>query len=272
MSSSAQRYGLAGWLLLALAGGVLAVLLVLPPLALVARTGFAELVQGLRDPIALAALRLSAFTTSISLTFVVLLGTPLSWLLSRSSSRFARFVETCVQLPIVLPPAVAGLALLLAFGRRGLFSGVFYPRGESVAFTTLAVILAETFVAAPFFVQSATAAFRRIDPRLIDVARSFGATPLRVFVRIGVPLAAPGLVAGAAMCWARSLGEFGATLMFAGSFQGITQTAPLAIYGDFATNFDGALALSAVLVAVSGALLLAVKFLTGSEVLGGAAH
>lgn len=164
-----------------------------------------------------------------------------------------------MQLPIVVPPAVAGVAMLLAFGRRGLLAGWLYPEGWSVTFTTTAVVMAEVFVSAPFFVQAATSAFRRIDPKLVIVARTFGASPLRVFFRIAVPLASPGLVAGAAMGWARSLGEFGATLMFAGNLEGRTQTLPLAIYTALESDMRAAQALSIVLVVVAFALLVLVR-------------
>jgi molybdate transport system permease protein len=164
-----------------------------------------------------------------------------------------------VQLPIVIPPAVAGVAMLLAFGRRGLLAGWLYPEGWSVTFTTMAVVMAEVFVSAPFFVQAGTSAFRRIDVKLVIVAKTFGASPLRVFFRVALPLAAPGLIAGAIMSWARSLGEFGATLMFAGNLQGKTQTLPLAIYTALESDLRAAQALSIVLVSVAFALLLGVR-------------
>jgi molybdate transport system permease protein len=189
----------------------------------------------------------------------VSLGTPLAWSLAQGRSRAIRAIETVVELPIVVPPAVAGVALLLAFGRRGLLAGWLYPRGFSFAFSTAAVVLAEIFVSAPFFIQATTSAFRRVDPRLLVVARTFGASPLRVFSRIAVPMALPGLVAGAAMSWARSLGEFGATLMFAGNLQGRTQTLPLAIYTALESDLRAAQALSIVLVFAAFALLLVVR-------------
>jgi molybdate transport system permease protein len=205
------------------------------------------------------ALELSLVTTLSSSILVVVFGTPLAWSLANSSGRGARALETLVQLPIVIPPAVAGVAMLLAFGRRGLLSGVIYPEGWSVTFTTTAVVMAEVFVSAPFFVQAATSAFRRIDPKLVVVARTFGASAFRVFFRIAVPIAAPGLVAGAAMSWARALGEFGATLMFAGNVEGRTQTLPLAIYTALESDLRAAQALSIVLVVVAFALLSFVR-------------
>jgi molybdate transport system permease protein len=244
---------------LAVLGGLLVAFLVLPLLALVVSTSPTEFQEGLRHPLVWPALRLSLLTTSISLVLVVLLGTPLAWSLARTQGRLARAVETAVQLPIVIPPAVAGVAMLLAFGRRGLLAGWLYPEGWAVTFTTAAVVMAEVFVSAPFFVQAATSAFRRVDPKLVIVARTFGASPLRVFSRVGVPIAAPGLVAGAAMSWARSLGEFGATLMFAGNLQGETQTLPLAIYTALESDMRAAQALSIVLVVVAFGLLVFVR-------------
>lgn len=247
--------------LLALVGGLLVAFLVIPIVALLVTTTTTDFDAGLDHPLVWPALRLSMLTTGVSLLVVVGLGTPLAWTLARAESRLARAVETMVQLPIVVPPAVAGVALLLAFGRRGLLAGWLYPTGWSVTFTTTAVIMAEVFVSAPFFLQAATSAFRRIDPRLLIVARTLGASPLRVFFRIGLPLATPGLLAGAAMSWARSLGEFGATLMFAGNLQGETQTLPLAIYIALESDLRVAQALSIVLVVVAFALLLFVRIM-----------
>jgi molybdate transport system permease protein len=240
-------------------GLLLVLFLALPIAALFVRTSLSDFVQGLSHPLVWPALRLSLLTTLASLAVVLLLGAPLAYALSQARGRLARAVETTVQLPIVVPPAVAGIALLLAFGRRGLLAGIVYPEGSSVSFTTLAVVMAEVFVSAPFFVQAAISAFRRIDPRLLLVARSFGASPLRVFLRIALPMAAPGLVAGAAMSWARSLGEFGATLMFAGNLEGRTQTLPLAIYTALESELRAAQALSIVLVVFALALLLVVR-------------
>lgn len=244
---------------LAVVGALLVAFLAVPLLALFVSTTGSDFRLGLQNPLVWPALRLSLLTTSISLVVVVVLGTPLAWSLARSRGRSARAIETVAQLPIVIPPAVAGVALLLAFGRRGVLAGWLYPHGWSVTFTTAAVVMAEVFVSAPFFVQAAVSAFRRVDPRLVVVARTFGASPLRVFFRVAVPLAAPGLVTGAAMSWARSLGEFGATLMFAGNLQGKTQTLPLAIYTALESDMRAAQALSVVLVVVAFALLLAIR-------------
>jgi molybdate transport system permease protein len=246
-------------LLLTATSCVMVVFLLAPIVALVATSSWEAFARGLQHPLVGPAMRLSLTTTCASLLLVVLFGTPLAWTLARRRGRLARAVETFVQLPIVIPPAVAGVAMLLAFGRRGWLHGWLYPEGSSVAFTTGAVVMAEVFVSAPFFVQAAISAFRRIDPDLLIVARSFGASPLRVFFRIEVPLCAAGLLAGALMSWARSLGEFGATLMFAGNLEGVTQTLPLAIYTALESDLRAAQALSIVLLFVAFALLLLVR-------------
>lgn len=241
---------------MAVVGGLLVAFLATPLWALLVSTSPADLGTGLRHPLVWPALRLSLLTTSASLLVVIVLGTPLAWSLATTRGRLVRVVETAVELPIVVPPAVAGVAMLLAFGRQGLLAGRLYPVGWSLTFTTAAVVMAEVFVSASFFVQAATSAFRRIDPQLLLVARTFGASPFRILFRVAVPLAAPGLVAGAAMSWARSLGEFGATLMFAGNLPGRTQTLPLAIYTTLESDLRAAQALSVVLVIVAFALLL----------------
>ncbi len=249
----AQRLGIGA------VGAALVAFLALPIGALLFTSSLDELTAGLRHPLVWPALRLSLFTTVISVVIIVLLGTPLAWTLAGSNGRLSRAVETLVQLPVVVPPAVAGVALLLAFGRRGVLGELLASAGLTVSFTTAAVVLAEVFVAAPFFVQAALSAFRRVDPKLVLVARTFGASPLRVFFKVALPLAMPGLVAGAAMGWARALGEFGATLMFAGNLEGRTQTLPLAIYTALESDLRAAQAISIVLVVVAFALLLTVK-------------
>jgi molybdate transport system permease protein len=238
----------------ALGGGML-VFLVLPVVALFVTSGPSAWLAGLRHPMAVPALILSLSTTAISLVVVLAFGTPLAWWLARAQSRAARFVETCVQLPIVVPPAVAGLALLLTFGRNGLVGPLLGRAGVALAFTTAAVVLAQTFVAAPFYVQAATASFTALDENLLIVARSLGASRARVLFRVALPIARRGLVAGAALAWARALGEFGATLMFAGNLEGRTQTLPLAVYTALESDLRAAQALSVVLVVVAIALL-----------------
>ena len=238
-----------------LLGGGLLVFLVLPIVALFVTSGPAALLAGLRHPITVPALALSLTTTATSLGLILILGTPVAWWLARSRTRLARIVETTVQLPIVIPPAVAGLALLLAFGRNGLVGPFLLVLGISSSFTTTAVVMAQTFVAAPFYVQAATAAFAAVDENLLVVARTLGASRARVLFRVAVPIALRGLLAGAALAWARALGEFGATLMFAGNLSGRTQTLPLAVYEAMESDLRAAQALAVVLVLVAMTLL-----------------
>lgn len=233
--------------------------LLLPIFALFLTTGVSDLAAGLRHPLVLPALRLSLFTTSVSLVLVVVSGTALAWMLVQREGALSRWIEAAVQLPVVIPPAVGGLALLLAFGRRGLLGGSLAAFGVVIPFTTVAVILAEVFVSAPFYVLAATAAFRRLDPTLWIVARSLGASPQRAFFRVVLPSAAPSLTSGAAMSWARSLGEFGATLMFAGNLTGRTQTLPLAVYTALESDVRAAQAISLLLVLIAFALLLVLR-------------
>ena len=176
---------------------------------------------------------------------------------------------TAIELPLVLPPAVAGIGLLAAFGPKGIFGPALADAGIELALQTAGVIVALIFVAAPFYLRQAQAAFAAVDPDLTAAARTLGAGEARAFWRVAIPCAGGGISTGMALAWGRALGEFGATLMFAGSFQGITQTAPLAIFASFATDFPAALALSAVLVAISAALLLGVKLLGRAPLLGG---
>lgn len=241
-----------------LAGALLLAFLVLPVVALALSSGFGEVLSGLKNPLAISALGLSLFTTTCSLLVVLLLGTSLAWLLAQRSGRGWRALGTLVQLPIVIPPAVSGLALLLAFGRRGLLGPWLERAGIGLPFTTAAVVLAEVFVSAPFYVQAAAASFRRLDPSLLLVARSLGASPTRTFFRVALPLSRQGLATGAALSWSRALGEFGATLMFAGNLTGRTQTLPLAIYTAMETDLRAAKAMSLVLVVVAFGLLLLV--------------
>lgn len=233
--------------------------LTLPLVAIFTDSGPRELLDGLGDPAAIDALWLSLKTTTIAMIVIVLVGTPAAYLLATRRFRGRELLVTLIELPLVLPPAVAGIALLVAFGPNGLLGGMLESAGVRLVLETTGVIVALIFVAAPFYIRGAQAAFAAVDRSWLDAARTLGSGPLRTFARVAVPAAAPGMLAGLALAWGRALGEFGATLMFAGSFQGITQTAPLAIYDRFAFDLDSALALSAILVALSGGLLLAVK-------------
>lgn len=231
--------------------------LALPIVAIFARVSPAKLVAQLSNPIVTNALVVSLKTTVIAQALILVFGTPAAYALARSF-RGRGLLVTLVELPLVLPPAVAGIGLLAAFGRFGLLH-------TSVAFTQTAVILAVAFVSSPLYVRAAIAAFETVDPNLVAASRTLGAGPVKTFFRIELPLARSGLVAGEALAFARSLGEFGATIMFAGSLPKVTQTLPLAVYSAFDVNFDVALAIGALLVVISAALLIALKWLASSS-------
>jgi molybdate transport system permease protein len=263
-----------GWFgaLLVVALTTVLVFLTLPIVAIFVDTGPLDLVAGLGDEGALEALRLSLECSAAAVAIIVLVGTPAAYALATRRFPGRSALVTLVELPLVLPPAVAGIGLLAALGPKGILGGLVEDAGLRLVLTTTGVIVALTFVAAPFYLRQAQAGFEALDRTWLEASRTLGASEARTFLRIAVPAAGPSLVAGLALAWGRALGEFGATLMFAGSFRGITQTVPLAIYERFASDFTGALALSAVLVAVSAALLLSVKLLSGSAWLGGAAR
>jgi molybdate transport system permease protein len=255
---------------LVLALAVVLAFLTLPVVAIFVDLSPADLVDSLGDQGARDALWLSLRTTAAALAIIVIVGTPAAYLLATRTFRGKALVVTLVELPLVLPPAVAGVVLLAALGPKGLLGGTVDAAGIQLTLATAGVVVALTFVASPFYVRQAMAAFASVDRTLFDASRTLGASEARGFFRVMIPTAMPGLVAGGALALGRALGEFGATLMFAGSFQGITRTVPLEIYNRLGTDFDGALALSAVLVAVSVAILLAVKLVPRAEVLGGA--
>ena len=259
-----------GWfpVVLALALTLAIVFLTLPIISIFADSSPAELIDSLGEPGALDALWLSLRATAAALLVILLVGTPAAYLLATRSFRGKALLVTLVELPLVLPPAVAGIALLAALGPSGILGGAVEATGVELALATAGVVVALTFVASPFYIRQAMAAFASVDRTLLDASRTLGASEARGFLRVMIPAALPGLAAGTALALGRALGEFGATLMFAGSFQGITQTVPLAIYDRFSTDFESALALSAVLVAVSAAILLSVKLVQGGEALG----
>jgi len=240
---------------------VFGLLLALPVITLVGRSvlsGALGLVAG--SSAVIAALGLSLTTTAISLLLSVVIGLPLAFVLARRSFRGKWLAEAFVDLPIVLPPSVAGLALLLVLGRRGLLGGPLAGAGLDIAFTTAAVIIAQTFVSAPFFIRSARAGIAAVERDLEDAARVDGASELRLFWDVTAPLAAPALAAGLVMTWARALGEFGATIMFAGNVLGRTQTLPLVVYSEFqAGDLDASIAAAAMLVLAAFAVLVAVR-------------
>jgi molybdate transport system permease protein len=237
--------------------------LVLPIVAVFLRVPPGELLDQLSSDIVRDAVVVTLKTNTIALALVLVFGTPAAYLVATCSFRGRALVVTLVELPLVLPPAVAGIGLLAAFGRAGLLGGTLDVLGVTVSFTQTAVVLAVLFVAGPFYVRPAISAFEAVDPTLLAASRTLGAGPGRTFARVALPLAAGGLGAGAALAFARGLGEFGATIMFAGSLQGVTQTLSLAIYQEFDLSFDTALAISALLILVSGVLLLSVKAVSG---------
>jgi molybdate transport system permease protein len=238
---------------------LLLLLLSLPLIALVIRVPSSSVLNGLTDPDVLAALRLSLTTSLAATAWVILLGLPAAYLLATRDFKGKRFLEALVDLPLVLPPTVAGLALLLAFGRTGLAGHALNLAGLQVPFTTLAVVIAQSFMALPLFVGAARAGFSSIERRYLDAADTLRASEGYRFWRVALPLAAPSLIAGAAMTWARALGEFGATITFAGNLPGVTQTMPLAVYTALQTNLDSAIALSVILMVTSFAILLGLK-------------
>jgi molybdate transport system permease protein len=264
--SSLARHAFAAVLVAAVTIAV--AFLTLPIVAIFWEVGLRGLADGLRSDVAQDALRVTLKTNAISMALILGIGTPAAYFLATRRFRGRALVVTILELPLVLPPAVAGIGLLAAFGRLGLLGERLESLGISIAFTQVAVVLAITFVASPFYIRPAIAAFEAVDRTMLDASRTLGAGPAKTFWRVALPLAAGGLVAGAALAFARGVGEFGATIMFAGSLQGVTQTVSLAIYQEFDVNLSVALAISALLVVVSGALLLAVKALplwTGSR-------
>ena len=208
------------------------------------------------------ALRLSLVTATFSATLAIIVGTPIAYLLAREQFAGKAIVDALIDAPMVLPPAVAGLALLMAFGRRGLLGPALSVVGIELPFTTAAVVMAQTFVAAPFYIRAAKAGFASVDRGLEQMSALLGVSSWRTFLRVTLPLAAPSLFGGLLMTWARALGEFGATIMFAGNFQGSTQTMPLAIYIGLESNLDSALALSVILIVVSFGILAAVRLVS----------
>jgi molybdate transport system permease protein len=249
------RVGRAPWPL-AVPAAIGVALLLLPLAALLVRAPWQGLPGLLADPRTRAAVRLSLISASSATILSVLLGVPLAWVLARSGWRAVSLLRALVTLPLVLPPVVGGVALLLALGRRGLLGEhLFSAFGISLPFTTAAVILAETFVAMPFLVVTVEGALRSADTGLEAAAATLGARPLTVFRRVTLPQIAPSLIAGSVLCWARALGEFGATITFAGNFPGTTQTVPLAVYLTLQDDPEAAVALSLVLLGVSVAAL-----------------
>jgi molybdate transport system permease protein len=257
--------------LAALATGLAVGFLLFPIVAIFTHTGPGRLLDALGEESAREALWLSLRTTLIAMAIIVVVGAPAAYLLAMRSFRGRALVLTAIELPLVVPPAVAGIALLAAFGPQGILGAAISDAGVELVLQTAGVVVALVFVSAPFFLRQAVAAFAALDAPLLEASRTLGAGPFRAFATVALPSARPGLAAGLALAWGRALGEFGATLLFAGSLQGVTQTAPLAIFAEFSRpgGFVAALALSAVLIVVAAVLLVAVKLLAGERALEG---
>jgi molybdate transport system permease protein len=247
----------------AVCAAVLGFLLV-PIVALFTYQPVRQLLDGFTSSAAVDAIEVTLKTNAIAFAVMLGLGTPFAYVLSRARFRGRSVVVTLVEVPLVMPPAVAGLALLVAFGRIGLLGHTLGAFGIDLAFTQAAVVIAVLFVASPFYLRGAIAAFAAVDPTLLDVARTLGAGRLRRITTVAVPLASGGLGAAAAVAFARGIGEFGATILFAGSFQGTTQTLPLAVYSLFDANLDQAVAIGVLLIIISAAILLSSKLLVRS--------
>ena len=246
-------------LLYFLAAVVALAFLALPIVAIFVHVPPGRLIDQLSNPVVTDALIVSFKTTLIAQAFILLFGTPTAYVLASRRFPGRSLCVTLVELPLVLPPAVAGIGLLAAFGRFGLLGSSLSAAGITIPFTQTAVTIAVAFVASPLYIRQAIAAFETIDPNLVAASRTLGAGPARTFFRVILPLSRGGLAAGEALAFARGLGEFGATIMFAGSLQKVTQTLPLAIYAEFEVNFDVTLAISALLVLISAVLLISLK-------------
>ena len=250
---------LAWRLALGLTSGALLALIALPIIALFARVPTIDLLMRLRQPAVGQALRLSVLTSAAAVLIVIGLGVPTAYLLATCRFRGKRLMELVLDLPMVLPPTVAGFALLLAFGRMGLAGGALGLFGLTLPYTTLGVVMAQAFMAAPFLINPVRAAFASVDPRLLDAASTLRASEAYVAWRVRLPLILPALVAGVAMSWARALGEFGATITFAGNLPGVTQTMPLAVYVELQHDLETAIALSVILLLISAGLLFGLR-------------
>jgi molybdate transport system permease protein len=246
-------------LLVGVLAGSFFLFLGIPLAALIIREPPAMLWQAIQQPEAIEALQLSIVTTCISTLLSVVFGLPVAYILARLRFRGRAFLETLVTMPTVLPPVVAGVALLITFGRFGLLGRYLSPLGITLPFTTVAVVMAQMFVSAPFFINSAKAGLEQLDRRYELAAYTLRASPLYTFRRVVLPLIRPALLAGAGLAWARALGELGATITFAGNFPGITETTPIAVYVAAESDLDAAVSLSVVLLAVSFGVLLALR-------------
>ncbi len=247
------------WWLLILPAIPLLALIVIPPVALLIHTSPGTLLRYLGTSAVVQAIWLSLWTSAVSLFVTVVLGTPLAYLLGRGKFFGKGVLEVLIDWPIVLPPAVAGIALLMTLGRRGLIGGWLDRAGIEIPFTPIAVIIAQTFVSCPYFIKAASVGFSSIGQGILDAAALDGASPMQRFVDVTVPLAFRSLMVGGALTWSRALGEFGATIIFAGNYPGRTQTMPLAVYIGFEIDIHQALTLAAILLIISFGLLMGIR-------------
>ena len=260
---SVQRSKNISNLVLSLASVPLVLFFILPLISLFFRTSTSDIFNTLVEPQVAQAITLSVTTTAITTFLTLCAGTPVAYLLARRKFFGHSLLDTLIELPIVLPPAVAGIALLVAFGRRGFIGPILNGLHIEIAFTQAAVVMAQLFVASPFYIKSAAAGFAGVDVDLEKAAAVDGASPLKIFATITLPLSYPALIGGAVMTWARALGELGATIIFAGNFPGRTQTMPLAIYIGFEIDLNVAILLGVILLVVSFIVLAALRWITG---------
>ena len=261
-SHAGQRWAENAWRILAVP---MILLFFIPIVMLFARISLQEILAALRQEEVRQAIGISLRTTLTSLGLILLFGTPLAYLMGRHQFRYKKMLDPLIDLPTVLPPSVAGVALLITFGRRGLIGGWLESIGIEVAFSLAAVVIAQMFIAAPFYIRAATLGFAGVETEIVQAAQLDGASKLQVFQHIILPLSRFALLSGAMMCWARALGEFGATILFAGNFPGRTQTMPTAIYLGFERDLDSALTLAAILIVLSFLSLLVIKLFITHE-------
>ncbi|MGA9097915.1 MAG: ABC transporter permease [Methanotrichaceae archaeon] len=256
VKNTALKLGLAFLLIIATA------FIALPIASLFIKSPLDTTLRSLHDPMVMDALKLSLMTSTLTITIVVLIGTPVAYVNARFHYFGKEVADSLIDLPVIMPPAVAGIALLMAFGRMGILGHYLNAFGISIAFTTMAVIIAQVFVSSPFYIRQARTSFEDVDPAFENAARTLGASRIYTFFYVILPIAGNGLISGAIMAFARSLGEFGATIMFAGNFEGRTQTMPLAIYTAMQGDLDVSLCLALILVVISFLVIALVKTLT----------
>lgn len=259
-----KRASSLGWLIL---GSPLALLIALSVYALVAQTPISAIEKELRNPETLTAIGISLRTTLIAMAIILAFGTCLALAIQKGGRTVSATLELLVTLPAMLPPSVAGIGLLLAFGRQGLLGPDLESHGITIGFTPIAVVMAQVFVSTPFYVREAATAFRSLDPQMLEAARLDGANGGRLAWSLILPVTLPFLITGAVMAWTRALGEFGATILFAGNMKGVTQTMPLAIYLGFESDLDQAKALAVILLLIAVGVLLLVRALLGRRML-----